>query len=100
MEHKHQAVNRLDIVHGPAVKRLHDRYHSQHTPPPAPTQDWKPKDHEITWPEMRYESPLTRDEWMETGFPVHPLPKEVEGVVNIEVWEGNIQELRSANNVD
>ena len=100
MEHKPQAVNRLDMVHGPAVKRLHDRFHSQHTPPPAPPQDWKPKNPKIDWPTMRQERPLTRDEWMETGFPVHPLPKEVEGVVNIECWEAKIQELLSANNVD
>ena len=50
MKHKHQAVKRLDIVHGPAVKRLHDRYHSQYTPPPAPVKEWKPKNPEITWP--------------------------------------------------
>ena len=37
---------------------------------------------------------------METDFPVHPLPKEVKGVVNVECWEANIQELLSANNVD
>ena len=37
---------------------------------------------------------------METGFPVHPLPEEVGGVVNIEVWEEKIQELRSASSVD
>ena len=49
---------------------------------------------------MRQERSLTRDEWMETGFPVHPLPKEVGGVVNIERWEAKIQELLSANNVD
>ena len=49
---------------------------------------------------MRQERPLTRDKWMETGFPVHPLPKEVEGVVNIECWEAKIQELLLANNVN
>ena len=37
---------------------------------------------------------------METGFPTHPLPKEVEGVVNTKVWEERIQELCSASNVD
>ena len=49
---------------------------------------------------MRQERFLTRDELIETGFPVHPLTKEVEGVVNIECWEAKIQELLSANNVD
>ena len=49
---------------------------------------------------MKHEWPLSRDEWMETGFPVHPLPKEVEGVVNTECWEAKIQELLSANNVN
>ena len=100
MKRKHQAVERLDNVHGSTVKRLHDRYHSQYTPPPAPAQEWKPKNPEITWPEMRYESPLTKAKWMETDFPVHPLPKEVEGVVNVECWEAKIKELLSANNVD
>ena len=100
MERKHQAVNRLDIVHGPAVKRLRDRFHSQHTPPPAPPQDWKPKNPEINWPTMRQERSLTRKEWMETGFSVHPLPKVVEGVVNVKCWEAKIQELLLANNVN
>ena len=27
---------------------------------------------------------------METDFPVHPLPKEVKGVVNVESWETKI----------
>ena len=100
MKCKHQAVERLDNVHGSAVKRLCDRYHNQYTPPPAPVQEWKPKNPEITWPKMRKESLLTKAEWMETDFPVYPLPKEVKGVVNIECWEIMIQELLSANNVD
>ena len=75
MKRKHQAVNRLDIVHGTAVKRLRDRYHSQYTPPPAPAQEWKPKNPEITWPTMRHESPLTKAEWMETVFPAIPFLK-------------------------
>ena len=49
---------------------------------------------------MTHEKPLTREEWMETGFPTHPLPKEVEGVVNIKFWEEKIQELRSAKQVN
>ena len=55
---------------------------------------------EINWPTMRQERSLTRDKWMEKGFPVHPLPKEVEGVVNIECWGAKIQEFLSANNVN
>ena len=43
MKRKHQAVERIDNFHGPAVKRLCDRYHNQYTPPPAPVQEWKPK---------------------------------------------------------
>ena len=49
---------------------------------------------------MKHERPLTGDEWMETGFPTHPLPIEVEGVVNNKVWEERIQELCLASNVD
>ena len=61
---------------------------------------WIPKNLEINWPTMKHERPLTGDEWMETGFPTHPLPIEVEGVVNNKVWEERIQELCSASNVD
>ena len=95
MKHKHQAVERIDNVHGPTVKRLCDRYHNQYTPPPAPVQEWKPKNPEITWPKMRKESHLTKVEWMKTDFPVNPLPKEVQGVINLELWKTKIQELQS-----
>ena len=37
---------------------------------------------------------------METGFPAHPLPKEVEGVVNINVWKDKIKELLLASKVN
>ena len=100
MEHKHLAVNRLDIIHGPTVERLPDRLNSRHAPPPAPPQDWIPKNPEINWPTMTHERPLTREEWTKTGFPNHPLPKEVEGVVNTNVWEERIEELCSASNVN
>ena len=93
MKRKHQAVERIDNVHGSAVKRLCDRYHNQYTPPPAPAQKWKPKNPEITWPKMRKESHLTKVEWMKTDFPVNPLPKEVQGVINVELWKTKIQEL-------
>ena len=43
MKHKHQAVERINNVHGPAVKRLCDRHHNQYTQPPAPVQEWEPK---------------------------------------------------------
>ena len=49
---------------------------------------------------MRKESLLTKAKWMETDFPVHPLPKETKGVVNIECSETKVQELLSENNVN
>ena len=49
---------------------------------------------------MRKESHLTKVEWMKTDFPVNPLPKEVQGVINIELWKTKIQELLSKNNVN
>ena len=48
MRHEHQAVEGLDIVHGPTVKRLCDKYQNQYTPLPAPAQKWKQKNPGIT----------------------------------------------------
>ena len=100
MKRKHPAVERRDIAHASSVKRWCNRYHSQYTPPPAPVQDWKPKNPGIIWPEMRYERALSKEEWRNTGFPTHPPPDQVVGVVKVEVWERKIQELLSESNVN
>ena len=100
MKRKHPAIERMERIHGVTVKRLCDRYHNQYFPPPAPAQKWKPKNPEIIWPPLRYEKPLSKEEWMSTNFPGHPPPKKVEGVVNVEVWKMKIQELLSKTNVD
>ena len=84
MKCKHRTVERIANVHGPTVERLCDRYHNQYTPPPAPVQEWKPKNPEINWHKMRKDSHLTKIEWMNTNFPVNPLPKGVQGVINVE----------------
>ena len=90
---KHHTIERLQNVHGVAVKRLCDRYRSQYTPPPAPVLEWKPENPEITWPKMKNETRLTKDEWLKTNFPFHPLPHQVQGVVKVEVWKKKIHEL-------
>ena len=36
---------------------------------------------------------MTQSEWEQTGFPHHPLPTEVKGVVNVEVWYQKIEQL-------
>ena len=37
---------------------------------------------------------------METDFLANPLPKRVQGVINVELWKTKIQELLLKNNVN
>ena len=83
----HPAVLNLRKVHGARARRLQSYNPSSHVPP-APTQKvWKPKNPQVSWPDMKQEEILTQSQWSMTNFPSCPLPSSVTGVVNIPAWD-------------
>ena len=89
----HPAVHRLRSTHADSVSRLRTNFRTCYTPPAPCAPTWSPKNPEVTWPPMEQERAMTQSEWEQTGFPHHPLPTEVKGVVNVEVWYQKIEQL-------
>ena len=87
------AAHRLRAQHGPRVQRLVQYFTSGYLPPPPEDKPWRPKNPDIRWPHMHYETNLSEQEWRESGFPFSPLPAGIEGVVNLEAWEAKIADL-------
>ena len=97
---KHPAIAKLQSTYGHVSKRLCKGFNAAISPPPPSQVIWKPKNPSIEWPTMVKEETLTREEWLDTGFPYNPLPDTVVGVLNTEVWRQKIRELLSIHPVD
>jgi len=86
----HPTVQNLRIIHGARTRRQQSYYHSSHVPPSPPQKEWKPKNPQVTWPNMKQEEPLTQSQWSINNFPSCPPLSSVTGVVNIPAWYAKI----------
>ena len=96
----HPTVQNLRIVHGARTRRLQSYYHNSQVPPSPQKKEWKPKNPQVTWPDMKQEEHLTQSQWAMTNFPSCPIPSSVTGVVDIPAWDAKITELLESEQVN
>ena len=72
---KHPAIAKLQSTYGHVSKRLCKGFNAAISPPPPSQVIWKPKNPSIEWPTMVKGETLTREEWLDTGFPLQPSPR-------------------------
>ena len=84
----------MDSAHRERAKRCGRIYRNQGSLPKPAADEWKPKNEGIKWPALSREKKLLPDDWKRSGFPEYPLPENLVGVVNTDVWKEKIAELK------